>query len=211
MKKPLFLFVFFFSLLVPIISSSQAPNLGTASSFAVFTSAGAFTNNGTTNITGNIGTHVGALTGFPPGIVYGQIHVANATSSQASTDLATAYSALASQTPDSVISVTLGNNQILKPYIYSTGAASTLNGTLILDGQGNPNAVFIFKIDGAFSTNASSNISLINSATLCNVYWQVNGAFSLGASSVFRGTMLANGAVSLLEGAALYGQVLTKT
>lgn len=210
MKKPLLHFVFFFSLLIPIINSAQAPNLGTASSFAVFTSAGTFTNDGTTNITGNIGTHVGALTGFPPGIVYGQTHVANATSLQCSTDVATAYTELASRTCGAVISVTLGNSQTLTPGTYCTGAASTLNGTLILDGQGDPNAVFIFQIGGAFSTSASSNISLINSATLCNVYWQVGGAFSLGASSVFRGAVLVNGAVSLLEGSAIYGQVLTK-
>jgi hypothetical protein len=59
-----------------------------------------------------------------------------------------------------------------------------INGTLTLDGQGNPNALFIFKINGAFSTGTFSNVVLINSASLCNVYWQVGGQFDLGNNSV---------------------------
>jgi len=83
-----------------------------------------------------------------------------------------------------VLGVALGNNQTLTPNIYCTGAASTLTGNLTLDGQGNPNAVFIFKIDGAFAATTNTNILLINSANLRNVYWQINGAFTLGDGSV---------------------------
>ncbi len=211
MKNFLLSFIVLFFLMLSIFSCAQAPNLGTASSFAVFTSIGAFSNSGTTNITGNIGTNGGAVTGFPPGVVLGQTHIANATSLQASTDVTVAYAELAGKTCGAVISTSIGNNQTLTPNTYCIGAAATLSGNLILDGQGNPNAVFIFQIDGALSTNNFSNVILINSATLCNVFWQVNGGFLLGDYSVFRGTILANGAVSLLEGSALYGQVLTKT
>jgi PKD repeat protein len=197
-------------LLFPNIVFCQAPNLGTASSFAVFTSAGAFDNLGASNIIGDIGTNVGAFTGFLPGIVNGQIQVANATSAQAASDLAIAYAQLATTTCGAVISTTLGNNQTLTPNVYCMGAATTLNGDLILDGQGNSNAIFIFQIDGAFSTSTYTNVILINGATACNVFWQVNGAFALGDYSVFRGTLLINGAISLLEGASLYGRALTK-
>ncbi len=210
MKNFSLLFIVFFSVSFLKTGFAQTPSLGSASGFAVFTSVGAFNNLGNTNITGNIGTNVGAFTGFPPGVVVGQIHVVDATSLQASIDIAAAYAELGGKTCGSVISTTLGNNQILTPNIYCTGAASTLTGNLILDGQGNPNAVFIFQVDGALSTSTFSNITLINSATLCNVFWQINGAFSLGDYSVFKGTIVANGAVSLLEGSALYGQVLTK-
>lgn len=203
--------VAFFSLLLPFIGTTQPPNLGTASSFAVFTSVGAFDNLGNTNITGNIGTNAGALTGFPPGVVAGQTHVANATSLLASTDVATAYAELADRTCGAVLSTPLGNNQTLTSNTYCIGSAATLNGNLTLDGQGDPNAIFIFQINGALSTSTFSNITLTNSATLCYVFWQVNGAFSLGDYSVFKGTIIANGAISLLEGSALYGQVLTKT
>ncbi|MDQ3142183.1 MAG: ice-binding family protein, partial [Bacteroidota bacterium] len=68
-------FLLFFLVLAPYIIFAQLPpNLGAAGSFAVFTSAGAFANAGNTVITGDIGTNVGAFSGFPPGIVIGNIH-----------------------------------------------------------------------------------------------------------------------------------------
>jgi hypothetical protein len=85
-----------------------------------------------------------------------------------------------------------------------------LNATLTLDGGGDPDAMFIFKIDGALATNALSQISLIHSASACNVYWQVNGQVDLGQSSDFRGTIVANGAINLLSGAVLQGRALSK-
>ena len=121
-------------LLAPLLTFGQAPNLGAASSFAVFTAAGQFSNTGATQIKGDIGTNVGAFSGFPPGIVVGSIHVVDAVSAEAATDVATAYGELSSLICGAVIGTTLGNVQILTPNIYCLGAASTLNGELILDG-----------------------------------------------------------------------------
>lgn len=198
-------------LFFPKINYGQAPNLGTASNFTLFTADGAFTNTGATNVTGDIGTNLGAFSGFPPGVVDGQIHVANATSSQAATDVITAYDFLTGVACGSTIGVTLGNNQILTPNVYClTGAASTLNDTLFLDAQGDANALFIFKIDGSLSTNKFSNVVLINAARLDNVYWQINGALEVGDSSIFRGTILANGAINLLLNSSLKGRGLSR-
>ena len=44
---------------------------------------------------------------------------------------------------------------------------------------------------------------------LCNIYWLINGAFSLGAGSVFRGTVIAHDAISLLDGSSLFGRGLS--
>jgi hypothetical protein len=117
---------------------AQAPDLGAASSFAVFTGAGAFTNDGASLITGDIGTDVGAFTGFPPGVVIGDIHVADAESAAAAIAVTDAYADLAGLTCGQVIGTTLGNDQILTPDIYCLGAASNLNGDLILDGEDDP-------------------------------------------------------------------------
>ncbi|MGB3085216.1 MAG: ice-binding family protein, partial [Saprospiraceae bacterium] len=198
-RENLFSILFGLLFMMPNFVFGQIPNLGEATSFALFTAAGAFNNLGNTSIVGDIGTDVGAFSGFPPGILVGEIHVADATSAQAATDVDVAYSYLSSLTCGMVIGTTLGNNQVLTPNIYCLGAASSLNGDLILDGEGDPNAIFIFKINGALSTSTFSNVVLLNSASLCNVYWQVNGAFALGDGSVFRGTLLVNGAISLLE------------
>lgn len=194
---------------MPGLMYSQAPDLGATSSFAMFTAAGAFSNDGTTVVTGDIGTNVGAFTGFPPGIVIGAIHVADVISAQAAMDVATAYSDLFGLPCGLVLGTTLGGGQMLTPNTYCLGAASVLNGDLILDGECDPNAFFIFQIDGALSTAVNSTVTLTNGASLCNVYWQVNGAVSLGEGSVFRGTIIAGGAITLLEAASLEGRGLT--
>jgi len=112
---------------------------------------------------------------------------------------------------DTTIGVTLGNNQILTPQVYCLGGGlSTLNDTLFLDAQGNPNALFIFKVDGALVTTKFSNIILINSASLDNVYWQINGALEVADSSIFKATILANGAINLLPNSSLEGRGLSR-
>ena len=78
-----------------------------------------------------------------------------------------------------------------------------------LNVQGNPNSVFIFKVDGAFSTGTTANVVLTNSANICNVYWQINGAFYLGINSVFQGTVLAGGQITLDINSTLNGRGLT--
>ncbi len=197
-----------FILYQPILYA-QPVDLGVASGFAVFTAAGAFSNDGATEVTGDIGTNVGAFTGFPPGIVIGSIHVADVISAQAATDVAIAYGQLSAMTCGVVLGTSLGSGQILTPNIFCLGAASTLDGDLILDGQCDPDAIFVFQIDGALATTSMSNVILVNSASLCNVYWQVNGAVTLGPSCVFRGNIVAAGAIHTLEGAVLFGRALT--
>ncbi len=196
-------------LLLSFSNFAQTPNLGAASTFSVFTAVGAFDNLGNTSIVGDIGTDDGAFTGFPPGVVTGQIHVENATSAMAKTDVLAAYTFLDNLTCGAVLSTSLGGGQILAPNIYCLGGASTLTGTLELNGGGNQNAVFILQINGAFSTGINSQVILTNGASICNVFWQVNGMFSLGDGSVFRGTLIAEGAISLLEGSSVFGRALS--
>lgn len=188
---------------------AQAPVLGRASTFALFTSAGAFSNTGASVITGDIGTHVGALTGFPPGTVNGNIHVADSVTALAAANLGTAYTSLNALTCDSTIGATMGNGQILTPKVYCITTLATINGTLTLNALGNPNAVFVIKVNGALSTSIATQILLVNSANINHVYWQVNGAFSLGDSTVFKGTVIANGAISLLPFSSILGRGLT--
>ena len=201
-------------LLLPNMLLSQplnAPNLGESAKFALFTAVGAVTCAGTSAVTGNIGTNSGALTGFPPGTIqHGQAHVQDVFTLQAAADVIGAYTYLQNMSCTAVLGTTLGNNQILLPGIYCTGAASTLDGNLTFDAQGNPDALFVVQMDGAFATSTFSSISLINGASFCNVYWQVNGAFTLGDFSLFRGTIVTNGAITLLQGATILGRGLSK-
>jgi len=202
--------------LLPNVNFGQAPDLGAASSFALFTAVGAFDVLGTsTVVTGDVGTDVGALTGFPPGTVlppYGIYYEGNPFSATVAAAVLDAYDALTAVSCDSALGTpTLGNGQILTPMVYCIGEAATLNDTLYLDGQGDPDALFIFKITGTFATSTSSSkVILINSASLCNVYWQISGEVTLVAGSVFRGTIVGGGAIHVLEGSSLLGRGLTR-
>ncbi len=192
-------------------STLTAQGLGAASGFALFTATGAFANTGAgTVVTGDVGTNAGAFAAFPPGTLIGSQHVVDPISAQAATDVNSAFMNLGGLTCGQVLGTTLGNGQILTPDIYCLGAASVLNGNLTLDGQGNPNAVFIIKIDGAFTSNANSSVTLTNAASICNVFWWINGSVSIGNNSTFRGTIVANGALSFSSGASLYGRGLSR-
>ena len=84
---PLFAF-----LISPYTSSGQAPDLGVASTFALFTASGAFNGDPGTSVVGDIGTNVGAFT--PPGFLVGNIHIADPVTVQAAADVAIAYGLL---------------------------------------------------------------------------------------------------------------------
>ena len=205
-------------LAIPTLSFSQAPNLGAVGSFAVFTAAGAFSNVGSaTSVNGDVGTNAGAFSAFTPGTLVGTKNVVNTMSASAATDVATAYSFLSNKTCGTTLTSPLGNGQTLTPGVYCISTASTLvqgvdstlNMSLTLDAQGYPDALFFIKINGAFATSAHSQVILINGASFNNVYWQVGGQIVLGAGSTFGGTIIANGAINLMEGASLYGRALS--
>ncbi len=210
MKKTLLsTFISISLLFLPRVNFGQAPNLATSTSFTIFTGAGAITGTGTSVIKGNLGTDAGAITGITPVEVNGNIFTETSpVSAQAAIDVCAAYNDLASRTCGTTIGVTLGNNQTLTPGVYCTGAASTLTGNLTLNGGGDPNSIFIIKINGAFATAALSIMTLMNGASMSNVFFQVNGQVDLGQNSVFRGTILSNGAINLLDGADLLGRAL---
>ncbi len=209
MKKKLLLFTSMITLLfIPGISFAQAPNLGTAVNFVLFSSNGAVTNNGITRLTGNVGTNNGSSTGF--GNVNGGMHDGDGTSAQCSADVLTAYNQLNGTVPGFFPSSLLGNGQTLTAGVYSIGSNATLNLDLNLNAQGNANAVFIFQRQGAFSTNASAKVKLLNGAKACNVFWKVEGLVSMASGTTMRGTIIANNAaINMNSGDTLEGRALS--
>src|SRR5664280_2324418 len=154
-------------LLITTFSSAQAPNLGTAANFVLFSTIGAVSNTGFSHLTGNVGTNNGSSTAF--GNVNGVMHDNDGASAKCAADLLVAYNQLNSAIPTFFPSPLLGNGVTLIAGIYSIASTATLNLDLTLDAKGNSNAVFIFQIGGAFSKSASSQIKLINGAMACNV------------------------------------------
>ncbi len=186
---------------------AQAPVLGKVADFVLFSTAGPVTNTGTSHITGNVGTNSGSSTGF--GNVNGVMADGGPLSAQCANDLLHLYNQLDSAVATFHPSNLLGNGQTLVPGVYAIASAATLNLDLILDAQTNANAVFIFKIQGSFSTNASAKVKLINGAQACNVFWKVEGLVSMATKTKMCGTVIANNAainmntLDTLEGRAL--------
>ncbi|MEI7726590.1 MAG: ice-binding family protein [Bacteroidota bacterium] len=198
-------------LLLPTLNFAQAPPLGTAANFVLFTTVGAVGNTGISQVTGNVGTNSGSITGF--GNVNGVMCAASSgQSAQCATDLLIAYNHLNSLLPNFFPAPLLGNGQVLIAGVYSISGAATLNLDLILDAQGSANAVFIFLIQGPFSTGANSKIKLINGALACNVFWKVEGLVSMAAGTTMRGTVIANNAaINMSAGDTLEGRALSTT
>ncbi|MFA4862935.1 MAG: ice-binding family protein [Bacteroidales bacterium] len=196
--------------LIPILNFAQAPPLGTAAEFVLFSSVGAVSNTGISQLTGNVGTNSGSSTGF--GNVNGVMHDNDGASAQCAADLLIAYNQLNSTVPTFFPAPLLGNGQILNAGVYSISGEATLNLDLTLNAQGNANAVFIFQIQGAFSTNAFSKVHLINGALACNVFWKVEGLVSMAAGTTMRGTVIANNAaINMNTGDTLEGRALSTT
>ena len=164
------------------------PPLGAAANFALFTAVGAIDNNGPTVVNGDIGTNAGAFNGFPPGVVNGSIHVADTRSTQAATAVQTAYGHMSGLVYDNTLAVYGGTPPVtLTPGSYTVGGASTLAGTLILDGNNDPNAKFYLRVTGALTTAQNSVVVTQNGATASNVYWQIGGLTTLGQNSAMQG------------------------
>jgi len=195
-------------LLIPTLNFAQAPPLGTAAEFVLFSTVGAVTNTGISQLTGNVGTNSGSSTGF--GNVNGVMHDNDGASAQCAADLLIAYNQLNSTTATFFPAPLLGNGQILTEGVYSISGAATLNLDLTLDAQLSVNAVFIFQIQGSFSTNADSKIKLINGAQACNVFWKVEGLVSMASGTTMRGTVIANNAaINMNTGDTLEGRALS--
>jgi len=196
-------------LLVPKVNYGQAPDLGTAANFVLFTSTGAVTNSSPSQLTGNVGSNSGSSTGF--GNVNGVMDNDNVASGQCSADLLTAYHELDTTTPTFYPSSPLiGNGDTLIAGVYSIATPATLSLNLVLDAKGNANAVFIFQIAGALSTSAASKTILINGALACNVFWKVEGLVSVAPGATMRGTIIANNAaISMSTNDTLEGRALS--
>ena len=191
-------------------TGQTTPNLGSTARFALFTATGAFNELAiSSSVTGDVSTNAGAFAAFPPGTLYGSKWLpGSAEAVQAATDVMIAYSDL-NQGGATIPAVLDGLNLTPGVYTVATAASMGANGVLTLDGQGNPQAIFIIRIGGAFAMASNSTILLTNAASLSKVFWQINGQFDVGSYASFRGTAIVNGAINLLESSTLDGRALS--
>ena len=203
-------------LAVPAVALAAQPtvNLGTTSSFAVLAGS-TITNTGPTTISGDAGGNVGLYPGTSfPGeaqvTLSGTVHLADSVACAAKDDLVAAYNDAAGRTPVTQIPTELGGTT-LTPGVYASASGTfQITGTLTLDAQGDPNGVFVFKTVSDLVTASGSNVSLLNSARYCRVFWKVGSSATLGTGSHFVGHLFALTSISAQTGATIQGQLLAR-
>jgi Ice-binding-like len=177
-------------------------------------------------ITGDIGLSPAAgsnITGFGATEITGHVYTVDATgpagSITAASDLTTAkgdltlaYNDAAGRTPipaGPFLNPGAGNigGLTLIPGLYKfTSGLSIVGSDLTLSGGAND--VWIFQIASDLNVGNGIHVILAGGAQAANIFWQVGTSATLGTTSVFKGTILADQSISIKTGASLEGRAL---
>jgi hypothetical protein len=188
-----------------------AVNLGSASTFGIMATS-AITNTGPTVINGDVSLDPGtSMTGFPPGVVNGAIHINDAESAQARADLLVAYNFAKTLPPGTTINAGEDLGALyplgIPPGTYTSGSTMSVATPLVLDAGGDADAVWVFQIGSSLTTGAS--VSLANSAQAKNVFWVPTSDATIGVGTIFYGTIVAGRDTTGVTGAVINGRILT--
>lgn len=199
---------------IPSVSfaAPTAVDLGAASTFAVLAGT-TITNTGSTQINGNTGRDLGAYPGMnmtknADSALNESVSFSNIDAKQAHEDLVAAYNDAAGRAPVTRIDKELGGTTLLPGVYDSASGTFELNGTLILDGKGDPDGVFIFLTESTLVTASNSRVDTIGSARYGHIFWNVGSSASLGTNSRFAGHILATTDIEAHKGATIQGQLL---
>jgi len=184
--------------------------LGSASTYGIMATS-AITSTGNSIINGDVSLDPGtSMTGFPPAIVNGTIHINDTQSAQARADLLVAYDYFKNLPPGVTISAGADLGALypsgIPPGTYTSGSTMLVSTPLVLDAGGNANAVWVFQIGSSLTTGAS--VTLLNGADENNVYWVPTLDATIGVGTTFNGTIVSGRDVTAVTGATIYGRIL---
>src|SRR5471030_1437954 len=193
----------------PGSGGSGTINLGTAANFGVLAGT-SITNNsgGATLVTGNVGSPSQTV---DPVVAAGYTdYKSGAILTNALGDLQVAVTQ-ANQltcTVNSAAGIDLGG-RTFTPGVYCYAGAISITGTFTMNGPGQ----YVFRTASTMNTVANSIVAFTGGATAGSVYWVPVAATTLGANSVFQGSVLAqSGAITMGDSATLHnGRLLSGT
>jgi len=97
----------------------------------------------------------------------------------------------------------------LAPGLYKWTSTVTIPTDVTISGG--PNDVWIFQTSGDLTMTAAKNVVLAGGAQAKNIFWQVAGKVTLGATSHFEGVILCKTEITLVTGATMKGRALAQT
>jgi len=164
-----------------------ALDLKSATDFAVFGGHGVHGNNETV-IRGHVGSN-------------GEISGLNVPESspenrgQAMQDLKDAMRIIA-QLPCAAVAGNEISGKTFGPGVYCLSSAN-LAGQMMLDAGGDPNARFVFRINGGLNVGHDSRIELTNGASATNAYFVATGDVTVGADSMFKANVISDNNITI--------------
>ncbi len=216
------------SFLTPAMAGPLPIDLGTTSHFTILAGA-AITYPGAGTVTGDVGASpiTGAAISIPPVQVNGIIYKVDAAGpiggnviqdagllTTAKGDLTIAYNAAANRVPvpaGPFRNPGAGNigGMSLVPGLYKFDGGALISGSDVTL-TGGPDDVWIFQIATTLTVEAGLNrkVILAGGARAKNIFWQVGSSATLGTYSVFKGTILADQAITMNLGSTLDGRAL---
>jgi Ice-binding-like len=191
------------------LGATATVGLGSATPFSVLAGS-TVTNTGPTTMSGDLGLSPGtSVTGAP--VVLGQQYVADPVAVEAKNALTTAYLDAKGRPSSGSAGTELAGREF-SPGVYTASSSLLLSsGSVRLNANGDPSAVFIFQIGSTLNTLPGTTVTLVGGAQACNVFWQVTSSATLGTGSHFVGTIMANGNITANSAATIEGRLLAET
>ena len=187
------------------------PSLGALSNFVVLAGT-SVTASGASTMIGDVGVSPGATITIPVGQpTGGTSHANDAAAANAQLAATALYDALVALTPTADLTGQNLGSRTLTPGVYHFGVTAPMSGVCTLDGQGDPNAKFVFQVVTTLDVAGSASVALINGAQAKNVFWQVGSTATIGGVAVFKGTIIALTSITMGTASSLSGRAIGRT
>jgi hypothetical protein len=97
------------------------------------------------------------------------------------------------------------------PGVYHITPAITIGAGLAttFDALGNPDAMFVVQVEGAFAPAAGCKVLLAGGAKASNIVWVVVGAFAAETTVALKGTFLSVAALTFAIGGQVEGRIIS--